>query len=60
MKQSILSEHGFEGLGLDVKREAGPLKSLCVSCGKQKMLNWIVDSKYVCGQCKDFLVKRSK
>lgn len=32
-----------------------PIHSTCVCCGKHKWLTWVVDSQYVCVECKDFL-----
>lgn len=31
-----------------------PLQAVCVCCGKEKWLEWVVDGNYVCAGCKDF------
>lgn len=32
-----------------------PIQAMCVCCGKDKWLEWIVDGNHVCAGCKDFL-----
>lgn len=32
-----------------------PLQAVCVCCGKEKWLEWVVGGNYVCAGCKDFL-----
>ncbi|MCX6695202.1 MAG: hypothetical protein NTU61_02760 [Candidatus Altiarchaeota archaeon] len=34
-----------------------PVQSLCVCCGKNQWLTWVVNEKHVCDECKDFLSK---
>ncbi|MFH0861252.1 MAG: hypothetical protein V1921_08625 [Candidatus Altiarchaeota archaeon] len=60
MKQSRLTEHGFEKPRDRIRRESTPMKSLCVSCGKDKMLLWVVDGRRVCSECKEYLTCRRK
>lgn len=32
-----------------------PLQAVCVCCGREKWLEWVVDGNYVCAGCKAFL-----
>jgi hypothetical protein len=50
-KQSRLYEFGFEPTKKMVYKTAYPINSLCVSCGKVKWLNWVVDGKHLCDNC---------
>ncbi|MFH1787840.1 MAG: hypothetical protein ABH834_00475 [Candidatus Altiarchaeota archaeon] len=50
-KQSRLFEYGFERTRPVVERAQYPLEALCVSCGKSRWLNWVVDGVHVCDKC---------
>ena len=32
-----------------------PVQAMCVCCGKDRWLEWVVDGNHVCGECKDYL-----
>ncbi|MBM3308745.1 MAG: DeoR family transcriptional regulator [Candidatus Altiarchaeales archaeon] len=42
-KEGVIAESDF------------PLQAMCVCCGKDRWLGWIVDGNHVCSECKDFL-----
>ena len=59
--QSTLTAYGFPKQERTVARNTRPIKSICVSCGVEKWLNWIVSGSYVCDDCtKDARAKRRK
>ncbi|MFH1125999.1 MAG: MarR family transcriptional regulator [Candidatus Altiarchaeota archaeon] len=37
-----------------------PLQAVCVCCGKDKWLEWVVDGNHVCVDCKDFLGHKNR
>ncbi|GEM_PF-1188959 len=49
---------GFEGVAKKVHRSPTTLQSMCVHCGREKWLKWVVDGKYVCDDCKKDLMER--
>jgi len=51
LNQSKLTQYGFPKHETRVRRNTRPIKSICVSCGTEKWLNWIVVSEYVCDDC---------
>jgi len=55
MHQSKLFEHGFERRGPSVEKDRSPVKAICISCGKERWLYWVVDGKHVCDECRRFM-----
>jgi hypothetical protein len=36
-------------------KSVSPVEALCYCCGKERWLNWMVEGRHVCADCKDFL-----
>ncbi|MFH1126455.1 MAG: hypothetical protein V1703_04975 [Candidatus Altiarchaeota archaeon] len=53
VQQSRLSDFGFPGI--DFRRNRFPLQATCISCGRQRWLNWVVKESHVCDECKEHL-----
>jgi len=49
--QSRLTEYGFPKQEEKVRRNERPIKSICVSCGKERWLNWVKGRTYLCDEC---------
>ena len=45
---------------VDVSKSDLPIQSMCVCCGKNRWLNWVVDEKHVCDDCKEYMSKGSE
>ncbi|MDD5110986.1 MAG: DeoR family transcriptional regulator [Candidatus Altiarchaeota archaeon] len=37
-----------------------PVQAMCVCCGKDRWLEWVVDGNHVCSECKDFMQGSSR
>jgi len=56
--QVRLTEYGFQKQKGRIERNPRPLKSNCVSCGKEKWLNWVKGREYLCDECSGKKIKR--
>jgi len=61
LKTGVQAQGSFDGCLIQAPKSAGSLKAdcsveaLCWCCGKKKRLEWVVDGRHVCLECRDYL-----
>lgn len=51
MDQKSLSDYGFLEPEKKTRKNRYPIRDICISCGKKKVLNWISRGKHLCDEC---------